>query len=60
MYIYTYTCTCIYIYIYIYIYVYVYVYMYIHIYQGRSQGLNQPLQNIMQSFDDYVIIMTLT
>ena len=34
--------------------------MYIHIYQGRSQGLNQPLQNIMQSFDDCVVIMTLT
>ena len=28
--------------------------------QGRSQDLNQPLQNIVQNFDDDVIIMTLT
>ena len=30
------------------------------LHQGRSQDLNQPLQNIVQIFNDDVIIMTLT
>ena len=29
-------------------------------FQGRSQDLNQPLQNTVQNFDNDVIIMTLT
>ena len=28
--------------------------------QGRHQDLNQPLQDIAQNFNDYVIIMALT